>query len=205
MKIKKFKSKQILKLHLLKSRAYEYAAKKNNFGFLTNFSLTKTLINFKKALYIIFQYHQADKKILFIGTPAKLESRINKLTSHVAVPNSFDLQGVLSNSFNPLKLTKNNKQSFSKINSKLLLPKLSQKPDLIVLFSYYKKESFLTEVYTTKVPLIIFDDEKELDSNLSSSFYIVKGIASDLPTTLHKTLFFFGLDFLFKKLRKKAK
>jgi len=202
MKLKKFRSKQILKLHLLKSRAYEYAVKKNNFGFLMNFNLTQVIINFKKALYIIFEYHQANKKILFVGVPTKLELKINRLTSHVAVPNSFNLQGLFSNNYNQLKLVKNNKQPFSKINSKLLLPKLSKKPDLVVLFSYYKKESLLAESYIAKVPVIIFDNDRELDANLSGSFYNVQGIAGDLPIKLHKTLFFFGLDFLFKKFKK---
>jgi hypothetical protein len=84
----------------------------------------------------------------------------------------------------------------------LLLPKLSKKPDLVVLFSYYKKESLLTESYIAKVPVIIFDSDRELNTNLANSFYNVQGIASDLPIKLHKTLFFFGLEFLFKKIKK---
>jgi ribosomal protein S2 len=196
MKISNFKSKQIFKLHLLKSRAYEYAAK-------TNFSLTQVITNFKKALHIIFQYHQAGKKILFVGIPGKLESEINKLTCHIAVPSSFDLQGVFSNNFNQLKLNKTNKQSFSKIDCKLLLPKLSKKPDLVVLFSYYKKQVLITESFSVKVPLIIFDDEKELDKNLFTNCYNVQGIRDGLPVTFRKNLFFFGFTFLFKKIKKK--
>jgi hypothetical protein len=204
MKIKKFKFKQILKLHLLKSRAYEHAAKKNNSGFLTSFNLTQVITDFKKALHVIFQYHQTEKRILFIGVPKKLELRINKLTSHVAVPSKFDLQGVISNNFKTLKIVKSNKHSFSKIYSKSLLPKLSKKPDLVVLFSHDKKQNIISETYVAKVPLIIFDNEPDLKETWVSNSYNVQGIGGNLPITHDKSLFFFGLNFLFKTFQKKV-
>ena len=71
---------------------------------LTQMSLTKALTNFKKVLQIIFKYHRAEKKILFIGFPKKLQFKINSVTCHVAVPESFDLQHFFSN--NNLKTLK---------------------------------------------------------------------------------------------------
>lgn len=203
MKIKKFKFKQILKLHLLNSRAYEYAAKKANSGLLTDFNLTQIITDLKKTLHVIFQYHQAEKKILFIGIPKKLELKINKLTNHVAVPSNFELQGVISNSLKTLKFGKGNQQSFSKISSKSLLPKLAKKPDLVVLFSHEKKQNIILESYVAKVPLILLDHNNDSKDIWSNNFYSLQGIGDGLSTTSNKNLFFIGLNFLFKTVKKK--
>ena len=97
MKTKKFRSKQIFKLHLLKSRMYEQIVKKKNSNFVTHIDLLQMITSFKKALQVIFQYNMADKRILFIGVPRKLEFKINKFTSHTAVSNVFNLHGIISN------------------------------------------------------------------------------------------------------------
>jgi len=201
MKIKKFRSNQVLKLHLLKSRAYEHITKENNSTLLTNSSLSQIVTNFKKALHIIFQYNQADKRVLFIGFPKKLELKINRRTKHVAVPSSTDLQGIFSNDINRLKSVKSSKQSFSKINAAILFPKLSKKPDLVVLLTHYKKQMIITECFISKIPLIIFNDERDLSSK-SSNYFTVQGIVNSSSLTFQKTLFFFGLNFLFKKVKK---
>ena len=143
MKIKKLKCQQIFKLHLLNSKLYDHATKNTSLNLLTSFSLTQAVNDFKKILYIIFQYHQADKKILFIGIPKKLELKINKLTKHVAVSNKFNLQGVILNSIKIPKPEQKRKQLFSKAQPNLLLPKLFKKPDLIVLFSHEKKQNIM--------------------------------------------------------------
>ncbi len=202
MKINKFKSKQILKLHLLNSKAYEYISKKSNPGILTNFNVTQIVADFKKVLHVIYQYHQADKRILFVGIPKKLELKINQLTNHVAVSNNFELQGVISNNF---KIVRNNKQSFSKVYSKLLLPKLTKKPDLVVLFSHEKKQNIINESHIAKVPLILFDYNDDSKSAWSSSLYNLQGIGERLHKTSNKNLFFFGLNFLFKTVKRKPK
>lgn len=205
MKINKFKSKQILKLHLLNSKAYEYISKKSNPGILTNFNVTQIVADFKKVLHVIFQYHQADKRILFIGIPKKLELKINQLTNHVAVSSNFELQGAISNNLKLLKAVKNNKQSFSKVYSKLLLPKLAKKPDLVVLFSHEKKQNIINESHIAKVPLILFDYSDNLKDIESKSLYNLHGIGNSLSKTSNKNLFFFGLNFLFKTVKRKLK
>src|SRR5210317_2626208 len=118
MKIKKFKSKQILKLHLLKSRVYEQIIKKKSSNVLNEMDLLQTITSFKKALQVIFQYHNADKRVLFVGVPKKLEVRINKQTKHVAVSNVFNLQGIISN-YSKNIITRN----IFKNNSKTILLK----------------------------------------------------------------------------------
>ena len=97
MKTKKFKFKQLLKLHLLKARVYEHFVKKTNFNDLTDTNLDQLLVGIKKALQVIFQYNQTNKRILFIGLPSKLESKINSTTRHIAVSSSFNVQGLISN------------------------------------------------------------------------------------------------------------
>ena len=198
MKIRKFKYRQILKLHLLKSKVYGQYEKKKNSSYVTNDTLSNIIANFKKALLIIFQYNQSNKRILFIGIPSKLESKINRLTNHVAVPNSFDLQGLISNP-NKMNFLKT-KKGLSKSYSAQLFPKLTRKPDLIVLFSHQKQESIISESYLAKVPLILFD-EKGVNNIKVWSNYNVLGIKSDLASSNQRNILFLGLNFLFKKFK----
>jgi ribosomal protein S2 len=201
MKLKKFKFKQILKLYLLNSRAYEYAVKKTNSGLLTDFSLIQIISDFKKALHIIFEYHQAQKKILFVGVPKKLELKINKLTHHVAVDHNFELQGVISNNFKPSNLVKVGKQSFSKVYFKSLIPKLSKKPDLVVLLSHEKPQNIIAESKVAKVPVITFISDSNANPNLIQGSYNLEGFGQNLISTSEKSLFFLGLNFLFKRFK----
>jgi ribosomal protein S2 len=203
MKINKFKFKQILKLHLLNSRAYEYAAQKTNSGLLTDFSLTEIISDFKKALHIIFEYHKANKKILFVGIPKKLELKINTLTHHVAVDKNFELQGVISNSLNSAKFAKIEKQSFSKIYVKSLVPKLLKKPDLVVVVSHEKKQNIIAESNVAKIPVIVFESNNSFLTNLSANFYNFRGFGENLTSSSEKNLFVLGLNFLFKRFKKK--
>ena len=202
MKIKKFKSKQILKLHLLKSRVYEQIVKKKNSTSLTDMDLLQTITNFKKALQVIFQYHNSNKFVLFIGVPKKLEFRINRLTKHVAVSNIFNLQGIISNySKNFSKRdTLKNKSKTNLLRS--LQPKLSKKPDLIVLFSHEKKANIIIESSFAKIPLIIFNNETNIKES-RNTFYTVSGNENNLMSDSNKNLFSMGLNFLFKTRKKR--
>lgn len=202
MKIKKFKSKQILKLHLLKSKIYEQTTKKNSF--LLDTDLTQIIINFKRVLQIILQYHNAEKKILFIGVPKRLETKINKFTNHIAVSSNFNLQGVFSNYLKNYHTKKAINQTPGSIALERFLPKLSKRPDLIVLFSHDKAQAVISESYFVKIPLIVFDNE--LDSNRSNNFYKVEINGNSLVHLSNQDLFFLGLNFLFKvNNRKKVK
>lgn len=203
MKIKKFKFKQILKLHLLNSRAYEYAAKKVSPDFLTDLTLTQVISDFKKGLHVVFQYHQADKRILFIGVPKKLEVKINKLTNHIALPSNFNLQGVISNNLSSLKSLTVNKQLILKTHFKTLLPKLSKKPDLVVLFSHEKKQNIIVESSVAKVPLITFSSDDSFKDFSTSNFYNLQGLGEGLIEASNQNLFLLGLNFLFKLPKKK--
>jgi len=194
MKIKKIRIKQFLKLNLLKLKVYEQFIKKTTLNDFVDLNLNQIIVDIKKALQIIFQYHVAEKRILFVGLPNELEQKVNQLTKHVSVPKNFDIQGLISN-FNPQICLKNkdfNKISFKQI-SKFLLPKLSKKLDLIVLFDHEKIEVILSESRISKIPVIFFGNH-----NLSKFFlYNVEGNFKSMLT--NKIIFFVGLNFLFKK------
>lgn len=205
MKLKKFKFKQILKLHLVNSRAYEYATKKATPGTLSELDLTQTISDFKRALHVMFQYHKADKQILFIGAPKKLEAKINKLTQHIAIPHDLDVQGVIFNTFKLGKLLKTPKETASKMHLKTLLPKLSKRSDLIVLLSHDKPQVIVTDSYVAKIPLINFISTNEkFKDGFSSNFYSLNGVRGDQNFSENKNLLYLGLNFLFKTVIKKS-
>ena len=198
MKLKQFKFKQILKLHLLKSSLYKNSFQKNNNFLLSDVSLTQTIADFKKVLQVVFKFDRAGKKILFIGTPKKLEQKINRLTNHVAVPRDFDLQGVISNiNFSKIKI--NNKNYFSKSFANALLPKLTSKPDLVVLISNEKSSTILSQTSVAKVPLITFENNYDPKELWFSNAYNVKGFGDSLELANNENILFIGLDFLFRK------
>ena len=204
MKLKKFKFKQVLKLHLLNSKIYEHGTKKGNSTFLTDLNLTKTISEFKKSLNVIFEYHQLNKKILFVGLPPKLELKINQRTHHVAVNRNVELQSLLTNNLKSSKFSKGAKQLAFKDYLKLSLAKFSQKPDLIVLLAHEKKQKVIIENNLAKIPLIVFNSSDCLEDNSFNGFYNVTGFHETLVSTSEKTLLFLGLNFLFKRFQRKS-
>lgn len=201
MKLKKLK--QILKLYLLNSRAYENILKNTSSDFLTDLNLIKIISNFKKTLCVIFEYHQAHKKILFVGLPKKLELKINKLTHHIAVDPNFELRGVISNNFKVASSSKVENNLFLKVFAKSLMPKLLKKPDLIVLLLQKKKQNIIIERNVAKIPVISFASVGCLKTNMNKKFYGIEDLSKKLISTSDKSLFFLGLSFLFKRIKKK--
>ena len=200
MKIRKLKFKQLLKLQLIKLKSYEQSIKKTSFNDSVNVNLDQILADIKKALRIIFQYHQAKKRILFIGFPYKLELKINHLTNHVAVPFNFNIQGLISNSnVKFLNEIKGLNHAWLKSNLKVLVPKLTKKPDLIVLFEHEKNKSVLTESWNAKIPVIVFKSNCDLQNLNDRNLYSVRGnFQSSASMSDKKNIFFIGLNFLFK-------
>jgi len=196
MKIKKTRIKQLLKLSLLKLRVYEQFTNKTKLNGFVDSNLNQIIVNIKKVLQIIFQYHKAEKRILFVGVPCELEQKINRLTKHIAVPKNFDIQGMVSN-FDPKVFLKseNLDQAWSKNFLKSLLPKLSKKLDLIVLFNHEKSESILTESKIAKIPVIFFGVNQD---PLKSPLYSVEGDFKNLLTGPNQNILSIGLNFLFK-------
>jgi len=193
MKIKKVRIKQLLKLNLLRSKVYEQPIKKMKFDNLIDSNLNQIIVDIKKVLQIIFQYHQIEKRILFVGLPYKLESRINKYTKHVAIPKTFDVQGMISNpNWKSLKNSKNSTQIWLKETSKFLLPKLTKRLDLVILFEHDKSKMVRSEAEVAKIPLISFGTDLDTSNTVS---YKVEG---SFKNASNKNIFFIGLNFLFK-------
>lgn len=207
MKTKKFKSKQFLKLHLLKSRVYEYPIKKTNFNDLKNVNLDQILIGVRKALQVILQYNQTSRRILFIGLPSNLKFKINSLTRHTAVSNSFNIQGIISNNKSNLLLNlKNSTKKSVKQNPALLLLKSMKIPDLVILFDHEKSHTVLSEAWTAKIPVIAFTDNNTNSNNwMFQNSYFINGNFKSILTAFDKNIFFTSLNFLFKNLKKKLK
>ena len=194
MKIRKVKIKQLLKLNLLRSKVYEQPVKKMKFDNLIDSNLNQIIVDIKKILQIIFQYHQIEKRILFVGLPYKLESRINRYTRHVALPKNFDAQGMISNpNWKSLRTSKNSTQIWLKETSKFLLPKLAKRLDLIVLFEHDKSKMICSEAEVAKIPLIAFGTDENTSTTAS---YKVEG---NFKNASNKNIFFIGLNFLFKQ------
>lgn len=200
MKIRKVKIKQLLKLNLLKSKVYEQPIKKMKFDNLIDSNLNQIVTGIKKVLQIIFHYHQAEKRILFVGLPYKLELKVNQFTKHVAIPKSFDVQGVISNqNYKSFKPNKESNQSWLKEHSNFLLPKLAKKLDLIVIFEHSKSKAILSEAESIKIPVVSFGSDAD---SQTKALYNVEGNFKNVLSSSDKNIFFAGLSFLFKNSKK---
>jgi len=194
MKIKKIKIHRLLKLNLLKSKVYEQPIKKMKFDNFIDVNLNQIIVSIKKILQIIFQYHKTGKRILFLGLPCKLELKVNQSTKHVAVTKNLSIPGMISNC-KSFKNYGNSNQTWLKNSSKFLLPKLSKRLDLIVLFDQDKNEKILSEAKIAKIPVIFFGTNFESQSR---ALYSVKGNFKRILTSCDKNVFFIGLSFLLK-------
>lgn len=204
MKTKKFKFKQLLKLHLLKSRVYEYPIKKTNFNDLITANLDQVIVGIKRALQVIFQYHQTNKRILFIGLPSKLELKINSSTRHTAIARSFNIQGLISRSnANAVSSIQSPIHKSAKQSATLLVSKFAKKPDLIVLFDHDKSFSILSEAWVAKIPVINFVANDNSGDPFIQNSYSINGNFKSILSAFDKNIFFIGLNFLFKNLKKK--
>lgn len=160
MKITKVKisSEKLFKLHLIKSRTYEYQVEKDSLKNLPYINLAQTFICLKKILQIIFEYHKNNKRILFLDSPPILEKKINALTNHTSLPKQFLMKGILLNE--PLiRNLKKNKPS---------LLQTKNKPDLIVVFdlksSNGSQAPSLQKGHISRIPTI------KLNANLQKQY-----------------------------------
>ena len=196
----KYKTK-LLKLKLLKTKVYK---NKKNF----NYFLLKTMeTRLKKALHVIYKFHIANKKILFIGTPLQLNSKIKQLLKHKKhnfIPESIWIKGIITNpkaSFKHLlKQHINNRDKSSKF-----LFNLKNQIDLIVILNEKANLNALKESSLKQVPIISLDSNYDL-TNLNLTTYKVIGNYRFVDKNVRNNLFFLLLSSLLKKaevLRKK--
>ena len=162
LKNKKINSKHIFELQLIKSKTYAPFTKNYSFK-KSKLHLSNTIIDFKKALNIIFKYHKHNKRILFIGSPKIIENLINLNTIHSSVPDFFCLRNKITINDHLYKNIKLNKHFFDQ--KKFLLHKIKKKPELVVIFNHDKKESIIKETSIAKIPTIEFNSSEELNNN----------------------------------------
>ena len=184
MKIKKniLKTKQLLMLQLIKSRVYDNTYKNNSLDSLPIIDMHSLIIKLKKVVNILFEYHKNKKKILFIGIPKIIETKINNETNHVAIPKFYNILGLFINKsiLKSLRL----KHQILKNNNKLSFTKLLNKPDIIVIIDSDQTESIIKESSRAKIPVIVFNSnsglKKKLCYDVPSNFNFTKKTTNDL-------------------------
>ena len=166
MKIKKITKYQnkLLKLKLIKTKIY------NKKQHLNNIKIEDIEYRLKKIFYIIYKYHIFDKRILFVGAPLNVNSKIKNLfknTKHILIPKSVWIRGAISNKKSCFKhLSKNHKISKNKLSE--LLFQLKKSIDLIIIFEESNNLNVLDEGYISRIPIISLNSNLEIQYNKSS-------------------------------------
>lgn len=191
--LKKYKTK-LLRLKLLKTKAYK--SEKN-----LNYLLLKNIeTRLKKILHVIYKFHIANKKILFIGTPLNLNNQIKRLLKgkkHSFIPKSIWMNGIITNSKSLFKhLMKQHATSKDK-TSKFLF-NLKGQPDLIVLLNENSNLAALKESSLKKTPTISINANSSL-CNHSLSTYKVSGDFDFGKKLIRNNFFFLLLGSILKK------
>ena len=110
----------------------------------------------KKAITIVFKYNAYGKKILFVGTPIKLNKNHKKLlknTGHTFIPEKIWLNGVLTNSKYIFRSLIKKCSVKRKSNLKFLF-NLINKYNLIVFLNNTDNTSPYTEFFKKRIPVI---------------------------------------------------
>lgn len=194
MKLKKIKikSQRLFELHLMKSRIYEQPIKTSFSKSLPDVNLADIIVNFKTVLSVIFKYHTSNKRILFIGVSKSIEATLNRKSPHVAISRFLDMKKVRLETM--FKSNLGSDKQISKLEKKFLLPKLTSKPDLVVVFEHNRSDSnleaIIQESYINRIPIIKFN------FNLQERYKIhsynvpgnVKGFSSKIMDSLFSIL-----------------
>ena len=174
MKIKKYKNKtkELLKHYVVKNRIYETDFTKIIYE-LPEVNAEEIILNVKKITRVIFQFHKNKKKILFIGLPKNIETKINIKTNHSALPKILNIFGLFVNNSKLKNL--NFKSVIARQDAPLIISKLENKPDLIVIFESIEKNSIIKESYKSKIPVIQFNETSNNKKRDKFELYDVPG------------------------------
>lgn len=195
MKIKRIEknSTKLLKLKLLQTKIYD---KKQ---YLTNIKIEDIQYRLKKIFYIIYRYHIFNKRILFVGLPLTMNSKIKTLlesSKHISIPENIWVRGAISNKNACFKhLSKSNKTSNNKISE--LIFQLKKSIDLVIFFEKSANPDVLSESYVSRIPLISISSS--LDTRDVKSSYKVSG---NFQFNNKKVLDSFFYSLLFATLKK---
>ena len=189
----KYKTK-LLKLKLLKTKLHK---SQKNFDYLLLKDMETRL---KKILHVVYRFHAANKKILFIGMPIKLNNQIKQMLKgkkHSFVPESIWMSGVITNARSSFKhLAKQHAINNDK-TSKFLF-NLKDQADLIVLLNEKLNMTALIESSSKRIPTISLDATYNL-TNLNLSTYKVPGDYAFTDKKIRDNIFFLLLNSILKK------
>lgn len=162
IRIKKYK---LMRLYLAKYEVY----KKNKFSLLiSDVILDRLEISFKKVLFVIYQYHIYNKRILFIGLPISTDkSFLNVLlkSNHIFVPRFAWKRGFLVNK-DFISKKSLNFSYFKKFKD------IKENPHLVVIFNEEKLHNIVPECQRLHIPTIYFGS---LPTCLDGLTYVVEG------------------------------
>lgn len=151
-------------------------------------------------MHIIYRFHIANKQILFIGTPLRLNNQIKQLLKekkHSFIPDNIWMNGIITNPKPSFKhLLKRNAINNDKI-SKFLFT-LKNQTDLILVLNEKLNLTALEESLLTRAPTISLNSDYN-SPNVNLSTYKVIGDYNFSKKEIRKNLFFLLLNSLLKK------
>lgn len=161
IRVKKYK---LMRLYLAKYEAY----KKSKTLIGSDIILDRLEVSFKKALFLIYQYHIYNKQILFIGVPNSTNKKFLYVlckSNHIFLPRFVWKRGLLGNKESMSKKVLNFvsfKRSFT----------LLENPHLIVIFNEEKLYNIVPECRRLCIPILYFGS---YNKKLEGVTYIVEG------------------------------
>lgn len=202
MKIKKLNSnyKKLFNLKILKTKIFSRSEK------IKNIKTNKIELYLKKVFHIIYKFHTADKKILFIEKDTQKNNELKRLvgkTKHTILPSSVWMAGAINNSLSIIKhlVADNRLIKSKKQKSNTLFNKINKHYDLIVILDNTFNPTTLKEFLGRHAPIIT------LNSNIDSlRFYTATyKILGNFNLKYKKTrndFFYTILNSIFKKAQK---
>jgi hypothetical protein len=196
------KQKNLFNLQLLKTKINTKQKK------IKNINIKTLELHLKKALHIIYKFHTANKKILFIGTPSKKRNQLKYLlnkTQHTFLPKSIWIDGAISNSSSIIKHLFKRHQLNNIAKKKLdYLFKLNKNHNLIVVFNGTSNHSALKEIFSSRIPIISLNYDSTC-LNFNPSTYKILGDFNLEYKKTRNNYFYRLLSNLFKKAEKNKK
>lgn len=193
LKLTRYKTK-LFKFKLLKTKVY-----KNQKDF-SHLLLKNTETRLKKILHIIYQFHTANKKILFIGAPLRPNNQTKELfegKNRSFIAETIWVNGIITNLGPSLKHLLKRHTIENDKTSKLFF-NLKNQVDLIIILDEKYNFAALKESSSKKVPIVSLNSNYTL---LNSSFptYRVTGNYGSTGKKIRNNLFLLFLSSLFKK------
>jgi len=162
IRVKKYK---LMRLYLAK---YEVYKKKGVASAILDSSLDRLEMGLKKALFIIYQYHIYNKRILFIGMPHSTDKKFLDVlfkSYHIFVPRSVWQRGLLGNK----EFLSKKSLNFSYLKDFL---NIKDNPHLVIIFNEEKLSNIIPECKKLYIPVIYFGS---LTQELEGLTYLVEG------------------------------